>query len=70
MANKQIARALGIREGTVKAHLTGVFQPIGVRDRTSTALWAHTRLPESREREAVHLGPRPARVPTRTPVRA
>ncbi|MGY1604976.1 response regulator [Geodermatophilus sp. SYSU D00815] len=46
MANKQIARALGIREGTVKAHLTSVFQRIGVRDRTSAALWARTNLPE------------------------
>jgi DNA-binding NarL/FixJ family response regulator len=47
MANKQIARALGIREGTVKAHLTSVFQRIGVRDRTSAALWARTHLPKS-----------------------
>jgi DNA-binding NarL/FixJ family response regulator len=47
LANKQIARALGIREGTVKAHLTSVFQRIGVRDRTSAALWARTNLPES-----------------------
>ncbi|MGY1692546.1 response regulator [Geodermatophilus sp. SYSU D01105] len=46
MANKQIARALGIREGTVKAHLTSVFQRIGVRDRTSAALWARTHLAE------------------------
>ncbi|WP_091324777.1 response regulator [Geodermatophilus ruber] len=46
LANKQIARALGIREGTVKAHLTSVFQRIGVRDRTSAALWARTHLPE------------------------
>jgi DNA-binding NarL/FixJ family response regulator len=45
MANKQIARALGIREGTVKAHLTSVFQRIGVHDRTSAALWARTHLP-------------------------
>jgi DNA-binding NarL/FixJ family response regulator len=44
MANKQIARRLGIREGTVKAHLTSVFQRIGVRDRTSAALWARTHL--------------------------
>jgi DNA-binding NarL/FixJ family response regulator len=44
LANKQIARALGIREGTVKAHLTSVFQRIGVRDRTSAALWARTHL--------------------------
>ncbi|HEX2072415.1 MAG TPA: response regulator transcription factor [Geodermatophilus sp.] len=46
LANKQIARILGIREGTVKAHLTSVFQRIGVRDRTSAALWARTHLPE------------------------
>jgi DNA-binding NarL/FixJ family response regulator len=45
MANKQIARSLGIREGTVKAHLTSVFQRIGVHDRTSAALWARTNLP-------------------------
>jgi DNA-binding NarL/FixJ family response regulator len=45
LANKQIARALGIREGTVKAHLGSVYQRIGVRDRTSAALWARTHLP-------------------------
>ena len=44
LANKQIARRLGIREGTVKAHLTNVFQRIGVRDRTSAALWARKNL--------------------------
>jgi DNA-binding NarL/FixJ family response regulator len=49
LANKQIARVLGIREGTVKAHLTSVFQRIGVRDRTSAALWARTHLPEAGE---------------------
>jgi DNA-binding NarL/FixJ family response regulator len=47
MANKQIARALGIREATVKAHLTSVFQRIGVRDRTSAALWAQANLPRT-----------------------
>jgi DNA-binding NarL/FixJ family response regulator len=40
MANKQIARRLGISEKTVKAHLTNVFQRIGVSDRTQAALWA------------------------------
>jgi DNA-binding NarL/FixJ family response regulator len=49
LANKQIARALDIREGTVKAHLTSVFQRIGVRDRTSAALWARTNLPQFTE---------------------
>jgi len=40
LANKQIARRLGISERTVKAHLTSVFQRIGVGDRTQAALWA------------------------------
>jgi DNA-binding NarL/FixJ family response regulator len=40
LANKQIARRLGIAERTVKAHLTSVFQTIGVTDRTQAALWA------------------------------
>ena len=40
LANKQIARRLGIAEKTVKAHLTSVFQRIGVTDRTQAALWA------------------------------
>ena len=40
LANKQIASRLGIRERTVKAHLTSIFTAIGVRDRTQAALWA------------------------------
>ena len=40
LANKQIARRLGISERTVKAHLTSVFATIGVTDRTQAALWA------------------------------
>jgi DNA-binding NarL/FixJ family response regulator len=40
LANKQIARRLGISERTVKAHLTSVFARIGVADRTQAALWA------------------------------
>jgi DNA-binding NarL/FixJ family response regulator len=45
LANKQIARRLGIAERTVKAHLTGVFQALGVTDRTQAALWAQQHLP-------------------------
>jgi DNA-binding NarL/FixJ family response regulator len=41
LPNKQIARRLGISEKTVKAHLTKVFEAIGVTDRTAAALWAH-----------------------------
>lgn len=44
LANKQIARRLGIAERTVKAHLTSVFQAIGVTDRTQAALWAQRHL--------------------------
>lgn len=44
MANKQIGRALGISERTVKAHLGRVFRELGVADRTSAALWAKDHL--------------------------
>lgn len=45
LANKQIARNLGISERTVKVHLGNVFRRIGVADRTSAALWAREHLP-------------------------
>lgn len=44
LANKAIARRLGISEKTVKAHLTRVFASIGVSDRTQAALWARDNL--------------------------
>ena len=40
LSNKVIAIRLGISEATVKAHLTRVYQQIGVSDRTQAALWA------------------------------
>jgi DNA-binding NarL/FixJ family response regulator len=40
LANKAIARRLGVSEKTVKAHLTAVFARIGVTDRTQAAVWA------------------------------
>jgi DNA-binding NarL/FixJ family response regulator len=45
LPNKQIALRLGITERTVKAHLTSVFQAIGVTDRMQAALWARDNLP-------------------------
>ena len=40
LPNKLIARRLEISEKTVKAHITRIFQAIGVTDRTQAALWA------------------------------
>lgn len=36
--NKQIADALGIQERTVKAHLTAIFEKLGVRNRTQAGV--------------------------------
>jgi len=44
MPNKQIGRALGITERTVKVHVGHVFRRIGVTDRTSAAMWARDHL--------------------------
>jgi DNA-binding NarL/FixJ family response regulator len=43
LPNKLIAIRLGISEKTVKAHLTRIYQQIGVSDRTQAALWARER---------------------------
>lgn len=42
--NKSIARRLDITERTVKAHVTHIFQRLGVSDRTQAALWAERHL--------------------------
>ncbi|HEX8101359.1 MAG TPA: response regulator transcription factor [Solirubrobacteraceae bacterium] len=39
LPNKLIARDLGISEKTVKAHVTRIFEALGVSDRTQAALW-------------------------------
>jgi len=36
--NKQIADSLGIQERTVKAHLTAIFERLGVRNRTQAGV--------------------------------
>jgi DNA-binding NarL/FixJ family response regulator len=40
LPNKSIARRMEISERTVKAHLTNIYQRLGVTDRTQAALWA------------------------------
>ena len=51
LANKLIARRLGISERTVKAHLTRIYEQLGVSDRTQAALWAleHATTPAAGE---------------------
>lgn len=48
LANKQIGRALGITERTVKVHLGNAYRRIGVNDRTSAAMWVRDHLPDER----------------------
>ena len=37
-SNKEIARTLGLSEGTVKIHITKLFEKLGVRHRSAVAL--------------------------------
>ena len=41
LSNREIARTLGITEGTVKVYLHGIYQKVGVENRTALALLAH-----------------------------
>jgi DNA-binding NarL/FixJ family response regulator len=52
LPNKVIAQRLEIAEKTVKAHVTHVFQALGVTDRTQAALWVerHGLSPRQQER--------------------
>ncbi|QKS53151.1 response regulator transcription factor [Azospirillum oryzae] len=39
-SNKEIARGLGVLEGTVKVHVRAIMQKLGVRNRTQVAVVA------------------------------
>ena len=45
LGNKEIARRLAIGEATVKAHLTSIFQKLGVRGRAELAALYHRVVP-------------------------
>ena len=40
LANKQVGRELGIRESTVKTHVSGILSKLGLASRTQLALYA------------------------------
>jgi two-component system NarL family response regulator len=42
-SNKEIAAALGLSDGTVRIHLSHVFEKLGVHDRTQAAMQAVQR---------------------------
>lgn len=42
-SNKEIARQFDLAERTIKAHLTGIFEKLGVRDRLQLALLLNTQ---------------------------
>ena len=54
LKNKEIASALGISEGTVKAYLTTLYEKVGARDRFELALFGLKNL--GGRREAGHAG--------------
>jgi two-component system, NarL family, response regulator len=43
VSNKEIASALGLAEGTVRIHLSNIFDKLGVHDRTQAAIMAIQR---------------------------
>lgn len=43
MSNKEMAAELGLAEGTVRIHLSNIFEKLGVHDRTQAAIMAVQR---------------------------
>jgi DNA-binding NarL/FixJ family response regulator len=44
LSNKEVARRLGVTEGTVKAHLHNIYQKARVRNRTALTVCYHGNL--------------------------
>lgn len=49
LSNRQIAEALGLSEGTIKAHVTAILRGLGVSNRTQAVLLHSRRMEESGE---------------------
>lgn len=47
--NKQIAYELGVKEATIKAHMTEIFRKLGVQSRTQAVLVLSKLLPETNQ---------------------
>ena len=43
ITNKEIARRLRLTEGTVKVHLHNIYRKLGIPNRTTLAVLAHTK---------------------------
>ncbi|WP_414655951.1 helix-turn-helix domain-containing protein [Frateuria sp.] len=50
LLNKQIADRLAIQERTTKAHVTAIFEKLGVRNRTQAGLLLRSQDPGERAR--------------------
>ena len=46
LRNREIAERLAMSEGTVKVYLHGIYQKVGVENRTGLALMARDALPK------------------------
>lgn len=65
--NKEVARALGISERTVKAHTGAIFDKLGARDRLQLALMINGHDPSAATPPPVASQPSPTRLPRRGP---
>ena len=57
LSNKELAQRLAISQATVKAHLTSIFQKLGLRGRAELAAAYHGMLPPAPEHSAPPQGP-------------
>ena len=58
LRNKQIARQLGVSEGTVKAQLTTIYRKLGIHNRTALTMLAYRHKFEAER--AAHAGVKPS----------